>query len=352
MKSYDETSVSSNESLTDLKRELARYKEAESHSTSYISDLEARLAKSDESVLSLQQTIARLESESERRYQEVTALQARLEGLEQDGDSWRTNLEERERKVKDLELKMEEWERKRKEADADRLRISGMVGEVEQAKQTLQDLNKTDGSPSSSGVSTPGGVDLSVENQLIALQLTHAATLTDLSAVTVKYRNALQEIADLAAQIQEAKLSNPTIPEFPAPESLETMPIRRKKISLKNKEAVADSQIDSPARKSFFGQAISSESPHGRYYHVSCICPSELTSPLCLDRFLTRFHRRYRYRRSFHQRAPANCPTPVTALLARFHTHPVLPALLSPSPTIMEALLQPNNALRPAWRKR
>lgn len=264
VKSYDENSMSSSESLTDVKRELARYKEAESHSASYISELEVRLAKSDESVLSLQQTIAQLESESEKRSQEVAALQARLDNLEQDGASWRTDLEERERKVKGLELKMEEWEKKRKEANEDRLRLSGMVGEVEQAKRSLQDLNKTDGS-SSSGVSTPATVDLSVENQLVALQQTHAATLADLSTVTNKYRDALQEIADLAAQIQEAKLANPTIPETSALESLETPPVRRKMISLRSKEVTIDPQYDSSPRKHFFRQAVSSESLHGRY---------------------------------------------------------------------------------------
>ncbi|KAF8447796.1 hypothetical protein L210DRAFT_3501334 [Boletus edulis BED1] len=262
VKSYDETSMSSSESLTDLKRELARYKEAESHSASYISELEVRLAKSDESVLSLQQTIVRLESESEKRSQEVAALQARLENLEQDGASWRTDLEKREKKAKTLELKMEEWERKKKEVNEDRVRLSGMVGEVEQAKQSLQDSNKSAGS--SSGDSTPAAVDLSIENQLIALQQTHAATLADLSTVTVKYRDALQEIADLAAQIEEANFAYPTIPEFSALESVETTPVRRKMVSLRSKEATVDSQLDSPARKSFFRQAISLESLHGR----------------------------------------------------------------------------------------
>lgn len=276
MKSYDETSMSSSESLIDLKRELTRYKETDSQSASYISELEVRLAKSDESVLSLQQIIARLESESEKRTQEVAALQARLENLEQDGTSWRTDLEEREKKAKDLELRMEEWERKKKEANEDRLRLSGMVEEVEQAKQSFQDLNTADGS-SSSGVSTPATVDLSVENQLIALQQTHAATLTDLSTVTAKYRDALQEIADLASQIEETKLANPTIPEFSPLASLETPPVRRKMISLRNKELLADSQSDPSARKPFFRQAVSLESLHGRYYPVPCTCSAILT---------------------------------------------------------------------------
>ena len=276
MKSYDETSMSSSESLIDLKRELARYKETESHTASYISALEVRLTKSDESVLSLQQTIAQLESESEKRTQEVAALQARLEHLEQDGASWRTDLEGREMKVKDLELKMVEWERKKKEANEDRVRLSGMVGEVEQAKRSLQDLNKTDGS-SSSGVSTPASVDLSVENQFIALQQTHTATLADLSTVTAKYRDALQEIADLAAQVEESKLANPTIPELSALESLETTPARRKMMSLRSKEVIADLQFDPSARKPFFRQAISLDSIHGRYCSVSCSCPVVLT---------------------------------------------------------------------------
>lgn len=270
--------MSSSESLIDLKRELTRYKEAESHSVSYISELEVRLGKSDESVLLLRQTIVRLENESERRSQEVAALQARLENLEQDGASWRTDLDERERKVKDLELKMEEWERKKKEANEDRVRLSGMAGEVEQAKRVLQDLNKTDGS-SSSGVSTPAAMDLSVENQLVALQQTHAATLTDLSTVTVKYRDALQEIADLAAQIQESKLANPTIPEISTLETSEATPIRRRMLSLRNKEVMADPQFDSPVRKPFFRQAVSSDSLHGRYYPLSCTCPAALMHP-------------------------------------------------------------------------
>lgn len=343
--------MSSSESLTDLKRELTRYKDAESHSASYISELEVRLTKSDESVLSLQRTIVRLESESERRSQEVATLQARLETLEQDGESWRTNLEQREKKVKDLELKMEEWERKRKEANEDRARLSGMVGEVEQAKRSLQDSSNTDSSPSS-GVSTPATTDHSVESQLIALQQTHAATLADLSTVTVKYRNALQEIADLAAQIQETKLANPTIPEVPALENMETSPVRRKKISLRSKEVLADSPMDQSPRKLFFGKATSLESFHGRYCCAACPCPTELTSSLWLDLFLTRLRRRCHCRRSFRQRVLARRPTPVTILLARFRIRLVLQISVSPPRITMVTLLRLNSALRPAWRKR
>lgn len=268
MKSYDETSVSSSESLSDLKREVVRYKETETHSATYITELEARLARSDESIISLQQTVERLEDECGRRRAEAEALQMRLESLKKDGESWRTDLEEREKKVKELELKMEEWKRKRKEAGEDRERLGSMVGEVEQAKRSLEDLSvaKANGSStSSSGVNTPATNDLAVETQLIALQQTHAATLADLATVSSKYRTALQEIADLAAQIQEARLSNPTIPESPD-ESLESPVFRRRMTATRSREALSDPvQLEAPGRRHFFRQAVSSDSLHSKY---------------------------------------------------------------------------------------
>jgi len=50
------------------------------------------------------------------------------------------------------------------------------------------------------------------EKQLLELQHTHTATLANLTL----YRNALREISDIAAQIQEAKL-NPELPTFDIP---------------------------------------------------------------------------------------------------------------------------------------
>ncbi|KAH7915305.1 kinesin-domain-containing protein, partial [Hygrophoropsis aurantiaca] len=264
IKAIDETSMSSSESMTDLRREVARYKESESHSNKYITDLEARLSRSDESVLTLQQTVEKLEADAERRREEAETLQIRLENLQRDGESWRTDLEERERKVRELEQKMEEWERKKKEAGEDRLRLGGIVGEVDLAKRSLESLNGTNGaSAHTSGVSTPITADLSIENQLVALQQTHAATLADLSSVTSKYRDALREISDLAAQIQEVKLSNPTIPESPTEQKLDIPPFRRRMTGPKARD-VSDPAYESHGRRLFFRQAASAESLHAR----------------------------------------------------------------------------------------
>jgi chromosome segregation ATPase len=265
MKLYDESSISSSESLSDLKRELSRFKDAELLSTKYIADLEMRLAKSDESVLALRDHVERLELECERRRDEARILQERLEGLMNDGQSWRTDLEERERKVRELEAKMEEWKEKKKEAGEAWERLDGVASEVQQERKRLEfDLAKAAGSGSSSvsGTSTPGEPESGFENQLVALQQAHTATLADLSSVTAKYRDALREISDLAAQIQEAKLSNPALTDSPE-RSVDLGSHKRRMTGGRSKES-SETPL-SASRHHFFRQAASTESLHSRH---------------------------------------------------------------------------------------
>ena len=84
MATYDETSITSSEWMTDLRREVTRYRETETHSSKYIADLEAR-PRTDESVVGLQLTIEKLEAECERRRGEVQHLQSLLDSLHADG---------------------------------------------------------------------------------------------------------------------------------------------------------------------------------------------------------------------------------------------------------------------------
>jgi kinesin family protein 4/21/27 len=265
MKQYDESSVSSSESLSDLKRELSRFKDAELHSSKYIADLEMRLAKSDESVLALREHVERLEQDCERRQDEVRILQERLEGLKKDGQSWRSDLEERERRVRELEAKMEEWKEKKKEAGDAWERLDGVASEVQQERKRLEvDFSKSAGSGSGSvsGSSTPGEPGFALENQLVTLQQAHTATLADLSSVTTKYRDALREISDLAAQIQETKLSNPALTDSPD-RSIDLGSHRRRMTGGRLKES--ESPLNSASRRHFFRQAASTESLHSRY---------------------------------------------------------------------------------------
>lgn len=298
MKLYDETSISSSESMTDLKREINRFKDTESHSAKYISDLEARLARSDESILDLQKVIERLESECERRRAEVENLQSRLESLRQDGESWRADLEEREQRVKELEGRMEEWERRRQEAGETRARLGAVVGEVALARRSLElDLAGVNRASSSSSVgstpvdinghtspipeepATPTRTEQSLEGQLSSLQQTHTATLADLASVTSKYRDALREISDLAAQIQEAKLSSSAITDSPRSETPIDPPRRRRLTGGRNREA-SDPQLPPalPSKRPFFRQAASAESLHSRSLSQSLSLSQELSS--------------------------------------------------------------------------
>ena len=275
--------------MTDLKREVSRFKDAESHSGKYIADLEARLARSDESVMGLQRTVETLEKECERRQDEAEMLKSRLEALRQDGEGWRTDLEERERRVKELELKMLEWEKKKIDAGDARIRLGNVVGEVASARRNLE-IDTTNTPPSTNGSPSPLSVvgpnagplaseiiqvvdttgentqDPALRGQLLALQQTHTATLADLSSVTAKYRDALREISDLAAQIQEAKLNTP-IPESPFEKPLDSPPLRRRMTSGKIKEA-SEPQHNPAGRRLFFRQAASAESLHTRQVYA------------------------------------------------------------------------------------
>ncbi|KAJ7024324.1 kinesin domain-containing protein [Mycena alexandri] len=313
MKTYDETSITSSESMTDLKREVTRYRDTESHSAKYIADLEARLARTDESVLGLQQTVEKLEAECERRREEVGLLQGRLEALRADGDNWRSDLEERERKVRELEVKMQEWERKKKEAGDARVRLGTVVGEVAEARKSLQlDIGangaETPPDESQTPLATvalvpdeadkhpdgppPGAAPSNeLQNQLVSLQQTHTATLADLSSVTAKYRDALREISDLAAQIQEAKLSgaavegparadSPTL-ETPVEKLVESPPPFRRRMTggARSRESSSgEPQYNSAGRRLFFRQAASAESLHGRSLSQSQSLSQELSS--------------------------------------------------------------------------
>ncbi|KAJ7578389.1 kinesin domain-containing protein [Mycena floridula] len=285
MKSYDETSISSSGSITDLKREVAKFKDTESHSAKYIADLEARLARSDESIVALQQTIEKLERESERRRDEAEILQSRLETLRLDGESWRSDLEERERRVKELEDKMEQWERKKQAAGDARVRLGGVVNEVAAARRSLQvDLESASSSPTEEQSAAPldstpippaETPDDGLSSQFVALQQTHTATLADLSSMTAKYRDALREISDLAAQIQEAKLSNLESTDSPiVPET----PLGRRMTSGKFRGDASDQQHNNAGRRLFFRQAASTESLRGRSLSQSQSLSQELSS--------------------------------------------------------------------------
>jgi DNA repair exonuclease SbcCD ATPase subunit len=278
VKLFNEDSVTSSGSISDLRKELAKVKDAEGHSTQYIVELEARLAKSDESVLALQQTVERLEEECESRRADVRALQSRLEQLQRDGQGWRTDLEEREKKVQTLEAQLKEREEALKAAAETRERLGAIVNGVSEARKNLEVASIKSDASSIHSVMTES--ENPIESQLVALQQTHTATLADLSSVSAKYRDALREIADLAAQLQEAKV-NASIPPTPSSESperpTEVASPRRRMTRGMSKDGL-DVPLNGTGRRLHFRQAHSTESLHGKSLSQSLSLSQELSS--------------------------------------------------------------------------
>ena len=263
VKNHEESSLSSSESVSDLKREIARQKEVEEHSTQYIADLEARLSRSDESILTLRAAVEKLEKDCDGRREEVEILQSRLDGIMTDGDSWRNDLEEREKRVRELELKLEEWEAKKKEANEGRARLGDINIEVAKARRSLELDIVAIKERNFSEKPVEDLSDKPVENQLQALQETHAATLADLSAVTEKYRDALKEISDLALQINELKLNSPSS-RSESPERIPDTPLGPRRRFAQRPRELSDGQISPASRRLFFRHAASTESLHSR----------------------------------------------------------------------------------------
>ncbi|KAI0094064.1 kinesin [Irpex rosettiformis] len=276
VKLFNEDSVSSSGSITDLKRELAKFRDTESHSAQYIHDLEARLAKSDESVLSLQQSVERLEEECEARRIEVKSLEARLDDIRRDGEGWRSDLEDREKKIQKMEADLREREEALKATAETRDRLGAIVNGVSEARRNLE---VSSAASTRSEVSSIHELDDALESQLVALQQTHTATLTDLSSVSAKYRDALREIADLAAQLQEAKV-NASIPPTPLSESpdrpAEAHSPRRRMVRGASKDGL-DGQHNG-SRRILYKHPASMDSLHSRSISQSVSLSQELSS--------------------------------------------------------------------------
>lgn len=168
--------------------------------------------------------IDNMEAELEKRTADLNNLQSRLDVIlreREDMESWKSMLDEREKKVQALELQMEEWEKVRKEAALERERLGSVVGDVESARESLRvaatdsetssPLSAHPGLPLTNGESAPSTEtetepSPALRLEYLTLQTTHSETLTELNMVSTKYRDALREISDLAAQIAEVKL--------------------------------------------------------------------------------------------------------------------------------------------------
>ncbi|OBZ72584.1 hypothetical protein A0H81_07785 [Grifola frondosa] len=119
-------------------------------------------------------------------------LQTRLDNLKRDGESWRTDLEEREIKMRALTgLPRRSMKDDLYQAEEQMQCLGDLVTEVTKARKDLEKTispAKTSGFRSriESGASLMFESNSSAEMQLVTLQQTHNATLADLSSITDK----------------------------------------------------------------------------------------------------------------------------------------------------------------------
>lgn len=290
LKNIDETAESSNSSVVDFKREISQLKDAEAYSAQHIADLEARLAKSDENVLNLRSAVESLELQSESRRRQAEELERQLTNITKDGEGWRKELEAREQRVEELEERLRRWEEEKDQAADDRARLGNLVGTVSKARESL-DIEVSRANDKEKSAPAEGTSELQV--QYVALQETHTATLADLSAVSAKYRDALREISDLAAQIAEAKLQSATAEtvEESTPPVYDSMSLGRRRGMAKRMDlsAFENSGVvngtngavngnGTGGRRLLFRQAASAESLHARSQSQSPSLSQELSS--------------------------------------------------------------------------
>lgn len=306
LKNVDDNAESSHSSVADLKREIAVLKDAEAYSTRHIADLESRLAKADENVLALRSAVESLEIQSESRRKQAEELEKQLLNITKDGDGWRKELEVRERRVEELEERLKKWEEEKEKAASDRARLGDIETKVSRARQSLDvEVSKAeaaakDATPSVDATAPPAADPTELQAQYVALQETHTATLADLSSVSSKYRDALREISDLAAQINEAKLQSASGPissigpsEETTPQVYDSMSLGRRRGMAKraNLEMFENSGVNivgssgvngngngTGGRRLLFRQAASAESLHARSLSQSQSLSQELSS--------------------------------------------------------------------------
>ncbi|KAF8709322.1 Microtubule binding, partial [Rhizoctonia solani] len=292
IKTFTESTSSTSGTLVELQRELARYRETESTNSHYISDLESRLARQDKDVESLRSDMAKLERELAQSRERcktmdslVESLRAEREAERRDRNEWSKMLEAREKKVEQLETRMADVEKMRAELQSERERLGNAVGGVERARRSIEFA-----SPAING----SGESSIVSEELEQLRKKHAETLQELNAVNSRYQDALHDISDLYAQINEAKLQAVAnqAPPVPPPPPTETNgpgeeprspPTRRRAGSRAALESPSlrpsRTGADSPSQKRlFFRHAASSESLHARSQLQSVSLSQELSS--------------------------------------------------------------------------
>lgn len=225
------------DTVQELKKEIAKLKDVESTSNTYINELEGRLSKVDAQSTAFSQKIESYEKEIDRREGLYRDLEARVALLDTSADAklLLKELDEKHQRVAELERELDEInqgkqnvgaenERLRKDFEAERSiqhelrnRLAGLTPVKDHSGSKSADVT-TSNTLSNRLEPTP-----ETNDEIVRLQTAHDATVAELKTVSVKYREALAEITDLASQLSEARLVqsevHDTVPVSPGPPS-------------------------------------------------------------------------------------------------------------------------------------
>jgi chromosome segregation ATPase len=222
LEDYSEEQKKDQELINELKNEVSRMKSNGSNSEGYIQDLESRLALGEEQLTKFNQTIERLEKRLMQRELDYTELEAKMRQANTDEEKKMLlgAIDERDRRIIQLEervnkliielerlknLKAQEFELNNQQATHQRSTSITSVASEDEKSFAYSPIPITDGLSLKDEQDRLLAVDL--ERKLIKLQQTHEKTVEEFDEIKAKYQACLNEISELQAQLNEARMT-------------------------------------------------------------------------------------------------------------------------------------------------
>ncbi|GES93100.1 P-loop containing nucleoside triphosphate hydrolase protein [Rhizophagus clarus] len=222
LEDYSEEQKRDQELINGLKNDISRLKSNGSNNEGYIQDLESRLSSGEEQLTKFNQMIERLEKRLQQRELDYVELEAKMKQANTDEEKKMLlgAIDERDRRIIQLEekvnkliielerlkrLKAQEFEPNNQRATHQRsASIASLTSEDEKSFASSPILIR-DGSSLKDEQDRLLAVDL--EKKLIKLQQTHEKTVEEFDEIKAKYQTCLNEINELQAQLNEARMT-------------------------------------------------------------------------------------------------------------------------------------------------
>ncbi|GAA5979174.1 hypothetical protein JCM11641_008450 [Rhodosporidiobolus odoratus] len=235
LRTVDEAGDAHGLAINDLRKEISSHRDRAATTERYVEEVEARLSKADESNATLKRQIDLLEQELRRWEASYRELEARVALLDTSNEQklLLAEIDEKDRRMMELERLLEDVKGRAETAEGNAQRLQEAVDLTQAARDELESRLHTlphaaparhlvsDASPHASTEGDNAGPETGAGEHAVAsdneglsaalervkgLELAHSATLAELESAKGKYRESLQQIEDLNAQVEETKL--------------------------------------------------------------------------------------------------------------------------------------------------